>query len=53
MNKNQNLIDKALEQIREDVKNEDFTAIEELLTKLRAEDLKGFLSENKPQTQGV
>lgn len=42
----QTLIDNAIEQIKEDVKSEDFTAIEELLNFVPTENLKDFLSEN-------
>ena len=42
---NQRLIDLAIEQIQQDVANQDFTAIEGLLTRVSEQDLKGFLSE--------
>jgi hypothetical protein len=39
------LIDAVIEQIIEDVKNNDFTAIEELLNYIPDNNLKSFLSE--------
>ena len=41
----QELVDLVLEQIAQDVKNADFTAIEELLTFVPLENLKGYLPE--------
>ena len=39
------LIDALIEQIKQDVKNQDFTAIEELLNFVPETNLKSFLSE--------
>ena len=39
------LIDAVIEQIQQDVKNQDFTAIEELLSHVPENNLKSFLSE--------
>jgi len=41
------IIDLVIEQIVEDVKNKDFTAIEELLYQLPKETLIGYLPEGK------
>jgi hypothetical protein len=41
----QELIDRVLDQIRCDVQDEDFTAIEELLKSVPEENLKGYLPE--------
>ena len=41
----QDLIDLVIEQIIQDVKNADFTAIEELLSHVPENNLKSFLSE--------
>lgn len=45
MNKNQELIDAVIEQIKTDVLGKDMTAIEELLCALPVEKLIGFLPE--------
>ena len=45
MEPNQELIDKAIEQIRADVDCEDYTSIEELLKACPEVNLKAFLSE--------
>jgi hypothetical protein len=42
---NQELIDQVIEQIKEDVENQDMTAIEELLRFVPTEYLLGYLSE--------
>ena len=39
------LMDLVIEQIKQDVKNEDYTAIEELLKNVSDEQLSGFISE--------
>ena len=39
------LVDAVIEQIQQDVKNQDFTAIEELLSFVPENNLKSFLSE--------
>jgi len=41
----QDLIDSVIEQIIQDVKNQDFTAIQELLCYVHENNLKSFLSE--------
>lgn len=46
----QNLIDSVVAQIVRDVKQEDYTAIEELLTHTPEQYLKGFLSETNEET---
>ena len=45
MNKNQEIIDAVIEQIKTDVQVKDMTAIEELLCELPVEKLIGFLPE--------
>jgi hypothetical protein len=45
MDTNQILINKVLEQIKDDVKMEDMTAIEELLQNVSPDLLQGYLSE--------
>jgi len=42
----ESIVDKALKQIRQDVKDEDLTAIEELLKRLPMEEIKGYLKED-------
>jgi hypothetical protein len=42
-----NLIDTVIEQIKEDIRNGDYTAIEELLSVLPKTKLIGFLPEGK------
>ena len=39
------LVDAVIEQIQQDVRNQDFTAIEELLSHVPENNLKSFLSE--------
>ncbi len=44
--KEDNLIEKALERIKKDVKDNDLTAIEELLEHVSINNIKGYLAEN-------
>jgi len=41
-----NLVDKALQQAKWDMRSEDFTALEELFSLIPKELLEGYLSEN-------
>ena len=44
-----NLIDLVIEQIKEDIRNADYTALEELLNSVPKPKLKGFLPEGKQE----